>query len=255
MTPDACAALVEKSDPDRFAATMAAPPGARVRLWPLYAYNLEIARAAWVSPEPMVSQMRLQWWVDTVLAMPGAAPKAHEVAEPLHALVAKTGLPVALLAGMAEARDWDAGSGVFADRAAFDAYLDATAGNLMWAAALALGAPPGAEAAVRDLAYGSGLANWFCAVAELRSRNRQPLPDESPGAVAMLARDGLARIARADRSAILRSAAPALFPGWQAEGLLTQAAREPERVLAGRLGLSEFARRWGLARMALTGRF
>ena len=34
MTPDACAALVEKSDPDRFAATMAAPPGARVRLWP-----------------------------------------------------------------------------------------------------------------------------------------------------------------------------------------------------------------------------
>ncbi len=114
MTPDdgiaACAALVEKGDPDRFAATMAAPPPARLKLWPLYAYNLELAKAAWVSPEPMVCLMRLQWWADTVAVMGQGAPrKAHEVAGPLHDLVAATGLPVALLAGMAGARDWDTG--------------------------------------------------------------------------------------------------------------------------------------------------
>ena len=260
MMPDdgiaACAALVEKDDPDRFAATMAAPPAARLRLWPLYAYNLELAKAAWVSPEPMVCQMRLQWWTDTVTGMgPGAARKAHEVAGPLHDLVAAAGLPVGLLAGMAEARDWDTGAEVFPDAAALTAYLDATAGNLMWAAALALGAPAAAEAAVRDVAHAQGLAAWFCAVAALTDRGRQPLPDPSPAGIAHLADAALTRLARTDRASIPKPARPALYPAWQARGLLTQAAREPGRVASGRLGLSEFTRRAGLARLALTGRF
>ncbi len=49
MSIAACAALVERGDPDRFAATMAAPMAARARLWPLYALNLEAARAPWVT--------------------------------------------------------------------------------------------------------------------------------------------------------------------------------------------------------------
>lgn len=252
----ACAAIVEKGDPDRFAATMAAPPSARLRLWPLYAYNLELAKAAWVSPEPMVCQMRLQWWVDTVSGMgQGAARKAHEVAGPLQDLVLAAGLPVGLLAGMAEARDWDTGGGPFPDAAALTTYLDATAGNLMWAAAMALGAPPGPETAVRDVAHAQGLAAWFCAVAALTDRGRSPLPDPSPAGIARLGGAALTRLARADRASVPKAARPALFPSWQARGLLMQAAREPDRVVAGRLGLSEFARRAGLARLALTGRF
>ena len=74
MTTDACAALVERGDPDRFAAVMAAPVAARTRLWPLYAFNLEVARAPWVTKEPMIAEMRLQWWRD-VVAEP--APRAH----------------------------------------------------------------------------------------------------------------------------------------------------------------------------------
>ncbi len=260
MMPDdaliACAALVEKGDPDRFAATMAAPPDARLRLWPLYAYNLELARAAWVSPEPMVCLMRLQWWADTVAGMGQGAPrKAHEVAGPLHDLVQETGLPVALLAGMAQARDWDTGTDPFPDAGALRTYLDATAGNLMWAAALALGAPTAAEPAVRDVAHAQGLAAWFCAAATLTDRGRSPLPDPSPAGIAHLAGTALTRLDRAGRASLPKSARPALFPAWQANRLLTQAGREPGRVAAGRLGLSEFARRAGLVRMALTGRF
>lgn len=260
MTPavvTACAALVEKSDPDRFAATMAAPPAARPRLWPLYAYNLELARAAWVSPEPLVCQMRLQWWVDAVGQMGHAAPLAHEVAGPLGVVVRKASLPVALLQEMAEARFWDIAREPFADGAALWSYLDATAGNLMWAAALACGSPTSAEPAVRDFAGGAGLANWFCAVAELMARNRRPLPDASTGAIEELAKAGLARInaAHGARGLVPPSARPALFPGWQAEGLLGQVMREPERVMAGRLGLSDFRKRGGLAWMALTGRW
>jgi hypothetical protein len=73
MTLDACAALVERGDPDRFAAAMAAPPAARAKLFPLYAFNLEVARAPWVSKEAMIAEMRLQWWRDVVGTRPPPA--------------------------------------------------------------------------------------------------------------------------------------------------------------------------------------
>jgi phytoene/squalene synthetase len=65
---EACAALVERSDPDRFRVAMAAPPAAREVLFPLYAFNLEVARAPWATREPMLAEMRLQWWRDQVEA-------------------------------------------------------------------------------------------------------------------------------------------------------------------------------------------
>ena len=254
----ACAAMVEKSDPDRFAATMAAPPDARARLWPLYAYNLELTKAAWASPEPLVCQMRLQWWIDTVGSMgQGSAPLAHEVAGPLDAIVRERRVPIALLQDMAEARVWDTTAEPFADGAALWAYLDRTAGNLMWAASLALGAGTGAETAVRGFATSAGMASWFCAVAALSDRNRQPLPDTSDAAISTLADEALSRIAKSRALArdVPTVARPALWTGWQARGLLEQARREPQRVLAGRLGLSEFARRGGLVWRAMTGSF
>jgi phytoene/squalene synthetase len=205
----------------------------------------------------MVCLMRLQWWIDTLSAMgPETTAPAHEVAGPVHALVAG-GVPGALLAAMAEAREWDVATLPFADEAAMWEYLDHTAGNLTWASAIALGAPLKAEPVIRDFAKGAGLAAWFCAVAELTDRGRTPLPDASDAAVMRLAREGIAAIgrARARRAEIPRLARAALLPGWQAEGLLRQAANEPQRVSLARLGLSEFRRRGGLLWRSLTGTF
>lgn len=252
----ACAAMVETSDPDRFAATMAAPPDARARLWPLYAYNLELAKAAWASPEPLVCQMRLQWWIDLAEGLgQGGAPLPHEVAAPLSDLVRRTGLPVTLLQDMAEARFRDSSGRPFGDEAELWAYLDRTAGSLMWAAALALGAGAGAEAPLRRFAAGAGLANWFRAAGALAGLGRSPLPDASPEGIAALARRGLDRLSASAqaRNALARPARWAMLPGWQAAGLLAQAAAEPDRVADGRLGLSEFRRRGGLLWHALRG--
>jgi phytoene/squalene synthetase len=253
VTVAACAEIVRKGDPDRFAATLAAPPDARERLWPLYALNLELARAAWASPEPLVCRMRLQWWIDTLTAMPADPAKAHEVAGPVHAVIAEAGLDATLLAGMAGAREWDTDGEPFADAPALWDYLDRTAGNLMWAGATVLGAPPAAERAVRDMAAAQGLAAWFCATSVLTDRGRRPLPAPVPD----LAREGLERLARARaaRATVPRATVPALLPGWQAGGLLRQALREPERVPSGRLGLSEFRKRGGLLWRGVTGRF
>ena len=45
----ACAELVARADPSRFRATMAAPVAARRVLFPIYAFNTEVARAPWVT--------------------------------------------------------------------------------------------------------------------------------------------------------------------------------------------------------------
>ena len=66
MTLSACAELVRRGDPDRFLVAMAAPSEARARLLPLYAFNLDIARAPWASTDPNIALMRLQFWRDTL---------------------------------------------------------------------------------------------------------------------------------------------------------------------------------------------
>ena len=246
---DPCAALVDARDPDRFAATMAAPVAVRGRLWPIYAFNLEVARAAWASAEPMVAQMRLQWWRDGLAQVDAAGVvPVHDVLTPLAGVIAQQALPVGLFDDMVVARYWDIGRAGFGDGAAFDRHLQATAGNLMWLAALALGAGRQAEPVVRRFAQGAGIATWLMAVPVLVARGRLPLVDGSDSAVADLARQGLAALAgaRAARHLVSRDAVPALLTGWQAGRLLRQVAAEPGRVAAGTMGQSEFARRGGL---------
>ncbi|GLS85049.1 phytoene synthase [Cypionkella aquatica] len=253
MSLQACADLVERGDADRFAAVMAAPINLRGRLWPLYAFNLEIARAPWVTKEPMIAEMRLQWWRDVVAEK---APRAHEVAGPLHDLIGAAGLDVAVLDRMAAARVWDIYSDAFEDQAAFDRYIEDSAAGLMWLAARSCGAPDQAERAVRDYGWASGLANFLWAVPGLEQRGRRPLVDGRPGAVRDLAARGLEKIRQARRSEIrLGAAAPALLAGWQAEALLRQVVADPMVVAEGRLGLSEFQRRGLLLWQGLTGRW
>lgn len=254
MTVAACAALVERGDPDRFLAVMAAPVAARAPLLVLYAFNLEVARAPWVTQEAMIAEMRLQWWRDTVAAMAGPGPvRAHEVATPLAEVVRGRRLPLAVIDRLIEARRWDIYRDPFEDRAAFDAYLEDTGAGLMWLAASALGAPPEVEPAARAAGWAAGLAAFLRAVPELEARGRRPLVDTRAEAVAGLARDGLARLAdaRRVRGRVPPGARAAFLSGWQTEALLRQVLADPRRVAEGRLGLSEFARRGRLAWAAI----
>lgn len=254
MSLDACARLVEKGDPDRFLATMSASPEARDRLWPLYAYNLEIARAPWASREPMIAEMRLQWWVDTLDAIAaGKTHQAHEVAGPLSTLIQERGLDTGALRAMAEARFWDVWQEPFADTPALVAYLDATSGNLMMEAARALGADAASEPAIRDLALASGIASWLRAVPVLVARGRYPLPaDSEPVDLARRGMEALAR-ARQGRATVPRAAAPAMLAAWQAGPTLRAALHAPEKVWTGLPVPAEFTRRGALVLRSMTG--
>lgn len=254
----ALAEMVRAGDPDRHAATLAAPEAARARLWPLYAFNLEIARAPYVTQEPMIAEMRLQFWADTLNEIAaGKPPRAHEVAQPLAGLWREAGLPVALGLDMVAARRWDIYRDPFDDLQALRAHLQATSGHLMWLAALVLGAAPETEPVIRDMGFAQGLANWLRAVPAMEARGRHPLPVRDPAALHALAQEGLDALGRARqaRGRVPDALAPVLLAGWQAGPVLRRAARAPERILDGGLELSEFARRGRLLLRALSGRW
>ncbi|MDA5556068.1 squalene/phytoene synthase family protein [Shimia sp. MMG029] len=250
----ACAALVQRADPDRFAATMATEPNAREKLLPIYAFNAEVARAPWVTQESMIAEMRLQWWRDALEEIrAGGVVRRHEVVTPLALILQQDATTV--LDDLIEARRWDIYRDPFDDAAHFERYIEATAGGLMQVAAQALGECPPQVA--RDVGYALGLANWLQAIPALEEAKRVPLVDGRPEAVAALAEAGLARLraARARRKDVSADAGQAFLAAWQAEAILRQAAQEPARVAAGALGMSEFGKRAGLMWRALSGRW
>lgn len=251
----ACAAMVEAADPDRFAATMAAPVAARAPLWPLYAFNLEVARAAYASNEPLVAEMRLQWWADAIERIAKGGRADGTTAAALAPVVGAVPGIAPLLLMLIEARRWDCWRDPFADTSELSDYLDRTAGGLAWAAACALGAPPGAEPLVRDFAWGAGLANWLDAVPALVARGRAPLPDATGAGISALATEGLARIARTRRAArtLPVQVRPALWPGWSARSRLRAARRAPDLVLAGKLPEPRGMRAMALLWRRMTG--
>ncbi|WP_146588047.1 squalene/phytoene synthase family protein [Puniceibacterium confluentis] len=247
----ACAKTVERADPERFAAVMAAPLAARARLFPLYAFNVEAARAPWVTQESMIAEMRLQWWRDALEEIGSGRPaRRHEVVSPLAGVLDAEG--AALLVQSLEARRWDIYRDPFEDQAHLERYIEQTGGHLMLVAARLLGARQ--RAAALDLGYAAGLAAFLRAVPELESRGRVPLVDGRPEAVAALARGGLARLARAraQRADVPTAAALA---AWQAGPLLRLAVAQPGRVAAGQLHLPLLRQRLRLIWQAASGRW
>ena len=211
----ACAALVEKADPERFAATMVSPPAARPVLFALYAFNVEVSRAPWVTAEPMIAEMRLQWWRDALEEIGTGVPvRRHEVVTPLSRILDKQGSEI--LDQLVAARRWDIGKDAFEDAAHMAEYLDRTAAGLMWVAARALcpdiRGDAATEARVRRAGHAAGLARFLRAV-----------PGGLPGA-----------------------ARPALTEAFAARDILSQAARDPVRVAEGTLALSPLRRSFRL---------
>jgi phytoene/squalene synthetase len=249
-------AKVAASDPDRHAASLLAPPQARGALWALYAFNLEIARAPYLTQEPLIAQMRLQFWTDVLDdIVAGQPPRAHEVAEPLAAIWAAHDLPVGLGQEMIAARHWHIERAAFADINAWLDHIDQSAGNLMWLAARILDAPDGAEAAARAMGRATGIAQWLQAVPALQATGRAALPEGCSGAdMAQAGLDALTH-ARASRASVPKTCAPALLAGFQSKAVLTRAAKDPARIDAGALAPSEFRRRGALLMAALSGRW
>ncbi|WP_296431296.1 squalene/phytoene synthase family protein [Yoonia sp.] len=229
MSFEACAALVERADPLRFRATMAAPVPARQILFPLYAFNVEVARAPWVTQETMIAEMRLQWWRDALEEIAeGHTVRRHEVTDALAEVLDADGAHC--LDGLIAARRWDIYKDPFEDQAHFDDYINATSGHLMFTAARLLGDTT--EATVRDFAYGVGVASIFQALPALEAQGRAPLIDGSDAGVEQLASAAISRMNSAARArkTVSKLAGAGLVAGYHARPVLQKILSDPSLV-------------------------
>lgn len=230
----ACAALVERGDPLRFRTAMLAPAAQRAALFALYAFNVEVSRAPWVTQEAMIAEMRLQWWRDVLEEIAKGGPvRRHEVATPLARVLSPAQATV--LDELVAARRWDIYRDPFGDAADLNRYIDQTSGHLMWVAASLLGQAE--EAPVRSAGRAAGLGAWLRAIPALEEAGRVPLLDGTPAGVKALAGEGLEalRTARKGRGQIARGCAPALLVATAAEPALKAAQAQPQAVVEGAL--------------------
>jgi phytoene/squalene synthetase len=250
VSTQGCARIVKQGDPDRFLATMAAPAHMRAAMFAVFAFNVEVTRAPWLTSEPMIAQIRLQWWRDVLDEIgSGGQVRRHEVATALAQVLDREGATV--LDRLVQARGWDIYSEPFEDAQHFQRYIQATGGGLMWAAARAVGVRAG-EQAIRQVGAAAGLANWLRAVPELTARGRKPLVDTQPDAISALAREALRHL-RSARKSVPRDARPVTRSGWQADRTLRSAAANPAAVASGRLHSSEFMKKLTLLMRVVAG--
>ena len=220
---NACAALVEKGDPWRFRTVMAAPVAARAKLFPLYAFNVEVSRAPYVTAEPMIAEMRLQWWRDALEEIANGAPRRHEVVTPLAEIL--TPAQATALDALVAARRWDCYKDPFDDQAALQTYLRDTSGTLMATACDILG---GSRETSETRGFGLGVANWLTAIPALEAAKRIPLVDGTPAAVSAFAKTGLQALQ--SKTQIPKEARPALWPAMGAARVLKTAIKDPTQV-------------------------
>lgn len=247
-----CAALVRRHDPDRFLTALFAPTDRREALFTLYAFNHELARAREAVREPLLAPIRLHWWREVV----EGTPKRHEVATPLTAAIGQGLLRQTDLLAMIDGREAEAEPAI-PDRAAWHAYLAATAGGVMHAAGRALGADDTALLnRLRRLGTAHGIAGQLRNLPALARAGRVLLPQDVLGAhgltihditagqgtgklpaiLAELAAEGRALLAAA-RGSVPRTVLAAALPAVLARRDLSRSTLPAGRLLGDRLAV------------------
>lgn len=217
---------VKVGDPDRYMAAMRAPQSVRQHLMVLFAFNLEIARAPWASAEPMIAEMRLQWWLDAIGDIyEGRGARGHEMLAPLAVIINAHALPRLLFEQLIEARRFDIYSKPHTDRPAFDTYIDETSAHLMVLAGQVLSVTD--TGALRRVGHAVGVANILRAAPELWARGRNPLLAEMKGPIDRAINDLNVKTPK--------GAFPVVLTGWRARSTLKMALARPERIKQGLL--------------------
>lgn len=180
-------AALRKSDPDRLYSALFASGDARERLVGLYSFNLEVAATRERVSEPMLGQIRLQWWRDALTEIREGRPRRHPVVEALAGWLGDAGDDGFRLAGeLVDAREADLQDAPFETVEQLLAYAEATSSNLIRLALLALDIPDGpAHAAAVPIGRAYALAGLLRAVPFHGAQGRVMLP------AGLLARHGI----------------------------------------------------------------
>jgi phytoene synthase len=125
-----CAREVLENDHDRYLTALFVPAVHREAVFALYAFNAEVARTREAVSEPILGQIRLQWWREALDGIYQGEVREHPVVEGLSEAINNYGLERAPFAALLDAREGDLDDAPPADLAALEAYAGATSGTL-----------------------------------------------------------------------------------------------------------------------------
>jgi NADH dehydrogenase [ubiquinone] 1 alpha subcomplex assembly factor 6 len=252
-------AMLRRSDRDRHLLSLFVPRDRRPAVQAIYAFNCEIARIRDAVTEPMLGQIRLQWWREGLdSAYGGGAVRRHEVLTPLVGAIRQRGLSRDHFDRLIAARERDLSPEPPATVPALESYAEETTAPLQLLVLEALGAADAeANRAAREAAIAYALAGLLRATPYLARSPRRTLPPplaNEPAQVAARAQSHLDQ-ARALRRGVRRAALPALLPAVLAAADLRRLRRADFDPFAPALARPDPWRAWRLAAARRLGRY
>ena len=224
-----CASLLHKSDPKRFRSIMAAPEKFRPYYFVIFALNVEVSRAPYLTKEPLIADIRLQWWLDVLDEIIGnKTVRKHAVATPLSKCIGKG--QAKELKKFVLARKWDIHSDEFNSLTELNNYLYETTGILFQVAA-------GSNLVTtnkyfHDACMAIALANYLMATPDLKRAGKLPFAGLSPIEIGEQCGIAMANLktAKSHKKNFTERERWVLFTGWKSEKILTKIFRNPENL-------------------------
>jgi phytoene synthase len=262
-----CEAEVRRDDRDRWLASLFLPDVARPHVYALLAFNLEMAKVRDTVSEPMLGEIRFQWWRD---ALAHGAAAGHPVAEALLDTIERCRLDGSRLEALIEARSFDLYDDPMPSLDAYEGYADATASTLFDATAqiLSPGFPAPAATSAAGRAYAmTGLLRglpWqvmkgqlylpLDVLARFQLPPEEVLAHRNSPALGVVLNDLRARIRRhlaAMHAALPDCPAPlACLPAFLCEPYLRRMEEPGLDLFATPIDLPQWRRQWALWRAA-----
>lgn len=154
---------LKQADPDRYRAALMADVIGRDDLLILYAFHYELAKVPEVTSEPMLGQIRYEWWREAIDEIYSDKPvRRHEITTPLNDLLLRRDVPRFWVDRLIDGRARDLDPQPFNDLSAARAYCRATSGTLLQIAVKVLGGDPDEGVLLAGEAWGlTGLARSY----------------------------------------------------------------------------------------------
>lgn len=154
---------LKEADPDRVRGAMFADEAVRSRLLLLYAFHLELAKVPELVSEPMIGQIRYQWWRDAIAEIyETESVRKHEITTPLRALLLEYDIPRFWVDQLIDGRERDIDPRPFKGLTEAQDYCANTSGVLMKIALKLCDVEASQEEEAAGIAWGlTGLARAY----------------------------------------------------------------------------------------------
>jgi phytoene synthase len=175
-----CLELLKDGDLERYYMCLFSPEEHRHSLAALYAFHYEISRTRDIVSEPMIGEIRLQWWREALTGERKAEAMAHPVAEPLLAAIKRYRLPVSSLINLIDARVFDLYDDPMPGITDLEAYCGETSSALYRLASLILadGREIGPADSAGHAGVAQGITNLLIAMPRHAARGQLYLPGD-----------------------------------------------------------------------------